>query len=223
MSDLCVEVVSRKKAGVIKEFLRSPRTIGLLGINILIALTVVLTTSMPILVVLPLFVVISGGEMAALLASKSGAKAILAEQDRERNERDAEKLADAATLRKRLALMRIDDAGLKASIDKIVVASGLYLDSCAKSGIRDPMVENALEQVVVVINEYLRVSDGALIEQRLNARDESAKNTSLIARTRDLIEKYVSEMADRLALPQGGLEGNHTVLDSLESREELEE
>lgn len=212
-----------KKGILIRNFFRSPRTISLLGINILIALTVMLTTSVPVLVVLSLFVVISGGEMAALLTSKSGAKAILAEQDRERNEQDAEKLSNAAALRKRLALLRIDDPALKASIDKIVVASGLYLDSCAKGGIRDPIVENALEQTVNAVNAYLRVSDGDLIERRFNAQDESTATTSLTARTRDLIEKYVEEMADRLALPQGGLEGNHTALDALESREELEE
>jgi DNA-binding MarR family transcriptional regulator len=80
-------------------------------------------------------------------------------------------------------------------------------------------VEQALDEV----NAYLKVSAVDLIERRCKAQDESTTTTSLTTRPRDLIERYVEEMADRLALRQAGLEGNNTVLDSLESREELEE
>lgn len=218
---------------LLKKFLKSPLAIGLACTNALLAVGAALSGIAPTLVVLSLFVIVTGGEMTLLLASKPGAKAILAEQDRERNERDAEKLLTAAALRKRLSLLRIDDAALKTLIDKLVLASGLYLDACTKGSPRDPFIEDSLAQASNMVNEYLKISDSTRIEQFLEPRGGTDGSTSSIApvdsgvalveKTRALLDESVREIEERLALPQGGLEGNHTARDAMESRQELEE
>ncbi len=229
--------------GLLKKFFKSPLAIGLMALNAILAGLAALFGALPTLVVLPLFVLVTGGEMAVLLSSKWGAKAILAEQDRERLERDTEKLAHVAALRKRLALLRMDDAALKTVIDRIVLASGLYLDACAKGGTRDPFVEDAIGQASEVMSEYLKIVDGARIESLLgsgysagvsgalhvDAGVESGAHVKLggdadIAQsTRALLDAATRTIEERLALPQGGIEGNHTALDKMESRQELEE
>ncbi len=213
----------------VKKFLKSPLAFSLVAVNAILAGGAALFGVVPVLVALPLFALVSGGELIALLSSKSGAKAILAEQDRERVERDTEKLAHAAALRKRLALLRVEDPALKTSIDRIVLTSGLYLDACAKGGSRDPYIEDAIEQASEVVNEYMKIVDGARIEgmigsggSRSSRRGEDT-GADVAQRARTLLDGATHTIEERLALPQGGIEGNHTTLDTMESRQELEE
>jgi len=234
---------------LLKNFIKSPLAIGLVALNALLAGGAALFGAMPALIALPLFMVVSGGELVALLSSKSGAKAILAEQDRERIERDTEKIAHAAALRKRLALLRVDDSALKTAIDRIVLTSGLYLDACAKGGVRDPFVEDALAQASETVSEYLKIADGGRVGAMLGTSgDENARPTPgagvgagvgagsdvgadaesdagarIAQRARALVDGATRTIEERLALPQGGIEGNHTALDEMESRQELEE
>lgn len=206
--------------GLLKKFLTSPLAIGLAALNAILAGGAALFGVVPALVALPLFALATGGEMVALLSSKPGAKAILAEQDRERAEHDTEKLAHAISLRKRLAVLRVDDPALKTSIDRIVLASGLYLDACAKGGNRDPRIEDAIEQAAEAVNGYLRIEDGARVGALLGSGGDSA---GIAQRACALLDAATRTIEERLALPQGGIVGNHTALDELESRQELEE
>ncbi len=226
---------------LLKKFLKSPLAISLVALNVLLAGGAMLFGLLPTLAALPLLVIVTGGEMVALLNSTSGAKAIVAEQDRKRDERDAEKLAQTSALRKRLALLRVDDPALKASIDRIVLTAGLYLDACAKGGSRDPFVEDAISRAAETINGYLKIADGARVEGLLGSRGSEDADAALRAdadldssvsrhagadiarKTRALVDGATRTIEERLALPQGGIEGNHTALDEMESRQELEE
>ncbi len=206
---------------LITKFLRSPLAIGVVCGNALLAVGAALAGIAPVLVVAPLFVFVTGGELAMILLSKSGAKAILAEQKRERDEHDAECLEETARQRKRLAMLRIENPEVKAAIDRLVFVAGVYLESCAKGNARNPIVEDAVQNAAKTVDGYLHLIDAG----RIGSRIESKAPTG----PQDLEQKAILSLdgstrliAEQLALPFGGLEGNHTVLDAVDGRQELE-
>lgn len=241
------------------KFIRSPLAVGLVSANAVLGAAAGAAGFLPWLVVVPLFLVISGVELLLTLRSEAGAKAILAEEDRERKERDAAILADVAQARKRLALLRIAEPEVKAAVERLVYAAGMYLESCAKGNERDPFAEDAVLSVTKIVDEYLRLADAERMGARLKSEsledfvrasefsseigpssssnpdkpDRSATTDndsaaqepepSLAQRTVRLLDKAASTISERLALPLGGMEGDHAVLDAMKAREELEE
>ena len=241
------------------KFIRSPLAVGLVSANAVLAVAAGAAGFLPWLVVVPLFLVISGVELLLTLRSEAGAKAILAEEDRERKERDAAILADVAQARKRLALLRIAEPEVKAAVERLVYAAGMYLESCAKGNERDPFAEDAVLSVTKIVDEYLRLADAERMGARLKSEsledfvrasefsseigpssssnpdkpDRSATTDndsaaqepepSLAQRMVRLLDKAASTISERLALPLGGMEGDHAVLDAMKAREELEE
>ena len=241
------------------KFIRSPLAVGLVSANAVLGAAAGAAGFLPWLVVVPLFLVVSGVELLLTLRSEAGAKAILAEEDRERKERDAAILADVAQARKRLALLRIAEPEVKAAVERLVYAAGMYLESCAKGNERDPFAEDAVLSVTKIVDEYLRLADAERMGARLKSEsleaferasefgseigpssssnpdkpDRSATTDndsaaqepepSLAQRTVRLLDKAASTISDRLALPLGGMEGDHAVLDAMKAREELEE
>ncbi|SLM11958.1 hypothetical protein SPIROBIBN47_210141 [uncultured spirochete] len=241
------------------KFIRSPLAVGLVSANAVLGAAAGAAGFLPWLVVVPLFLVISGVELLLTLRSEAGAKAILAEEDRERKERDAAILADVAQARKRLALLRIAEPEVKAAVERLVYAAGMYLESCAKGNERDPFAEDAVLSVTKIVDEYLRLADAERMGARLKSEsledfvrasefsseigpssssnpdkpDRSATTDndsaaqepepSLAQRMVRLLDKAASTISERLALPLGGMEGDHAVLDAMKAREELEE
>lgn len=207
---------------LITKFIRSPLAIGIVCGNALVAVGAALAGIAPVLVVASLFLFVTGGELALVLLSKPGAKAILGEQKRERDEHDAERLEETAHLRKRLAMLRIENPEVKAAIDRLVFVAGVYLESCAKGNARDPIVEDAVQHAANAVDGYLHLIDAG----RIGSRIESKPSTG----PQDLEQKAILSLdgstrliAEKIALPFGGLEGNHTVLDAMDGRQELEE
>jgi hypothetical protein len=241
------------------KFIRSPLAVGLVSANAVLGAAAGAAGFLPWLVVLPLFLLISGVELLLTVRSEAGAKAILAEEDRERKERDAAILADVAQARKRLALLRIAEPEVKAAVERLVYAAGMYLESCAKGNERDPFAEDAVLSVTKIVDEYLRLADAERMGARLKSEsledfvrasefsseigpssssnpdkpDRSATTDndsaaqepepSLAQRMVRLLDKAASTISERLALPLGGMEGDHAVLDAMKAREELEE
>ncbi|MGB9686995.1 MAG: hypothetical protein ACPLYX_10925 [Rectinema subterraneum] len=223
------------------KFIRSPLAVGLVSANAVLGAAAGAAGFLPWLVVVPLFLVVSGVELLLTLRSEAGAKAILAEEDRERKERDAAILADVAQARKRLALLRIAEPEVKAAVERLVYVAGMYLESCAKGNERDPFAEDAVLSVTKIVDEYLRLADAERMGARLKSEaDENFEistgpenelelnrngepTISLSQRTVRLLDKAASTISERLALPLGGMEGDHAVLDAMKAREELEE
>jgi len=204
------------------KFFRSPLAIGIVCGNALLAVGAALAGIAPVLVVVPLFVLVTGGELALALLSKPGAKAILGEQERERKEHDVDRLEETARLRKRLAMLRVENPEVKAAVERLVLAAGLYLESCAKGNERDPLVEEAVQNAVATVDGYLHLSDAGRIRARI---DSEHGNTwqDLEQKTILSLDTSTRLIGEKLALPFGGIEGNHTVLDAMDGRQELEE
>lgn len=241
------------------KFIRSPLAVGLVSANAVLGTAAGAAGFLPWLVVIPLLLVVSGAELLLTLRSEAGAKAILAEENRERKERDAAILADVAQARKKLAMLRIGEPEVRAAVERLVYAAGMYLESCAKGNERDPFAEDAVLSATKVADEYLRLADaermgarlkpeslqafdsagelerelgpGARSEPSTTSRSAATENDSaaqepepsLAQRTVRLLDKATSTISERLALPLGGMEGDHAVLDTMKAREELEE
>jgi hypothetical protein len=204
------------------KFFRSPLAIGIVCGNALLAAGATLAGIAPVLLTAPLFALVTGGEFALVLLSKPGAKAILGEQKRERSEHDADRLEETARLRKRLAMLRIENPEAKAAVERLVFAAGLYLESCAKGNARNPIVEDAVHNAAETVDGYLHVSDAGRIGSRIEGEPSTAQQ-NLEQKLILSLDGSTRLIAEKLALPFGGIEGNHTVLDAMDGRQELEE
>ncbi|MCX8014085.1 MAG: hypothetical protein N3A02_07315 [Rectinema sp.] len=215
----------------VRAFFRSPLAIAVLSATTLAAAAAVLTGLMPITIVVPLYVGITGGAIAFILSSKTGARAILKEQDRARNERDAMILEDIACIRKQLSMVRLEREDLRRTIEKIVLAAGMYLESCAEGNPRDPFIEEAIRHAEHMLRSYLRLNDARAVHRVLN--DVNAASNSpeslesgepaIMKSLTESLEKTAREIGERLALPEGGLEKSRARLDQLNADRELEE
>jgi len=204
------------------KFFRSPLAIGIACGNALLAASAAIAGIAPALLIAPLFVLVTGGELALVLLSKRGARAILNEQERERKEHDADRLEETARLRKRLALLRVENSEVKAAIERFVFAAGMYLESCAKGNARDPLVEEAVQDAAETVDGYLHLTDAGRIGARIG--DESEKTPQDLERKTVLsLDASTRLIGEKLALPFGGIEENHTLLDSMDGRQELKE
>jgi hypothetical protein len=204
------------------KFFRSPLAIGIVCSNALLAVGAALAGVVSVLTVVPLFVLVTGTELTLVLLSKSGARAILREQNREREEHDAACLEETARQRKRLVALRIENPEVKAAVERLALVAGLYLDFCTKGGARDPVVEDAVQRAAEAVDGYLHLDDAARVGVRIGEKPEKTsqdleQNTVL---SLDTSTRLISE---KLALSFGGIEGNHTLLDSMEGRQELRE
>jgi hypothetical protein len=204
------------------KFFRSPLSIGIVCGNAVLAAGATLAGIASALLVAPLFVLVTGGELALILLSKRGARAILNEQERERKEHDADRLEETARLRKRLALLRVEDSEVKAAIERLVFAAGMYLESCAKGNARDPLVEEAVQDAAETVDGYLRLTDAGRIGVRIGEKSEKTP-PDLERKTVLSLDASTRLIGEKLALPFGGIEENHTLLDSMDGRQELKE
>jgi len=149
----------------LKRFASSP--LGLLSWALPIAVAALcwVTGVSNLLVALPAGILVSVLLFLSLAVSPLGGKAIVAEGERERSERDARILGGIATARKRLSLVRPPDASVAAALDRLVLAAGRYLESAVRTGNRDPLCEDAVLGAVEVMDDYLRLADSSVDAQ----------------------------------------------------------
>ena len=146
---------------VLYRFLRSPLGLALWGFCAFSAAALALSGVLaPIAAVLAALLV-GAAATAGLLMSPAGAKSVVAERDRDRAEADARALGAVTAARKRLSLLIVENASIKAEIDRLVFAAGKYLESAVKSGRRDPVSEEAVAGALSVVDDYLIVADAA--------------------------------------------------------------
>ncbi len=159
---------------VILRFLKSPLGLLVMGFNLIGAVAAILLFHIPIAAVVPVVLIIALADVIVLLQTETGARSVLAEQDRERAERDARILGGVAAARKRLSLLRLDAGPVKEAVDQLVFAAGLYLEATVKGSDRDPMVEDAIISALEVVDEYLHQVDMFKNESLLVSRSRDA-------------------------------------------------
>ncbi|WP_304224614.1 hypothetical protein [Gracilinema caldarium] len=187
--------------------LRSPLGLLVMSLNLLGAVLAILLFHFPLVVVVPVFLIIALVDIIMLLQTEPGARSVIAEQDRERAERDARILGGVAAARKRLGLLRLDPGPVKDAVDRLVYAAGLYLEATIKGSDRDPVVEDAILGAIETVDTYLHQVDMIKNESMFtfNKKDVPAETAyqdsrieTLASHTGTIIEQAVEAVFRRL-------------------------
>ncbi len=194
---------------IIVRFFRSPVGVAVLGSGAAAAAVLVLVGGVPAPVAVPLCLLAVAAAAFVLLSSPVGARAVAGEGDRDRRERDARALGGVAAARKRLSLLRVGDPEVKAAIDRLTLAAGLYLERAVKTDGRDPVSEDAVLGAVEVLNDYLQLADAA----SSRVRSGGAADLDIAVRTVGALSASAAEIERRLD-PQAAA-------DRIAAREEL--
>ncbi len=114
---------------------------------------------------------------AAGLLTGLGSKAAFAESSREAKAKAEESLVAMSEGRRRLAALRLGDAGVAAARDLVVMEAGRFLDACRGPGsrggteVRDPASEAAIAEATEVVDAWLREADETAVERRFGTED----------------------------------------------------
>lgn len=164
---------------IVSRFFRSP-----LGLTLLFASAAVAFLLTAVKVVAPfgafiLFLLLVLCSGAVLFTTGLGARSVIKERDREREERDARILGGIAAARKRLALLRLPDPEVDRSLQALVVVAGEYLTATVKGRDRDPLIEDAILSSVETMESYLQIRNAHAASSRFrHPTGEDAKPTS---------------------------------------------
>jgi hypothetical protein len=188
---------------VVIRLLKSPLGLLVLGLSVVLAFIAVFVGHLPILVVLPLFCIIALIDILVLIQTKAGIQSVVAESNRERQERDARILGGIAAARKRLSLLRLPEGPVKTAIERLIYVGGLYLEETVKGKDRDPLVEDAILSSLEIVDEYLHRLDVMKSGSWLTGQDaDSAAEAELTAHTAEILQRSVDEVYRRLEVQQ---------------------
>ena len=132
-----------------------------------------------------------------------GARSVIKEKDREREERDARILGGIAAARKRLALLQVPDPEVDRSLQALVLAAGEYLTATVKGLDRDPLIEDAILSSVETMESYLQIRNAHAASSRFHrSNGEDGKTLSSLppqgAETVQALESAIGEIENRL-------------------------
>ncbi len=215
----------------LSRFLRSPLGLAVLavdaGLAAALAVTGILAPPMAGLA----FLLLACLSVLVLLQTRWGATAVVAEKDREREERDARILGGLAAARKRLSLLRIADPTVASALERLVYAAGKYLEAAVRGLDRDPAAEDAVLGAVEAIDDYLALEDARSSGRRFRGGGERAERGDgeaqeagnvLAERTGRALSAAAEEIERRLDLAAGGIVDGTTAADRSAAREETE-
>jgi hypothetical protein len=234
----------------LRRFFRSPLGLAVLGSDLVAAVALSASGVLPPWIAVPLFALLYVVEAVALMQTSLGSGAVVAEGDRERKDRDASILGAVAVARKRLSLLKPADSSVAASIDRLVLASGHYLEACVKGSDRDPVVEDAVLGAVEAVDDYLRMLDARSMAKRIRsaqkdpqgtvAREDGSREAEdrrmpeqggegeagagrqhIEAVTVRVLDKAAEEIETRLNLPLGGARDGVAAQDRMDAREDM--
>jgi len=195
---------------VIIRFFKSPLGLATTGLILLGASLAILVGHFSPLAVVPVALVVLVTALVLILQTRAGARAVVEEQDRERQEREARILGGVAAARKRLSLLRVPAGPVKEAIDRLVYAAGLYLEATLKGRDRDPIAEDAILSALEVVDEYLHRLDAVKTAGMLGGIKDSPMEgptgqaaglqdePDLTAYTAQVLQRSVDELQRRL-------------------------
>jgi hypothetical protein len=214
-------------------FLRSPLGLIAVSMDAAFAAVLVLTGLLSLPVAIGAFVVVCCVTVLTLMQTGIGGAAIVQEKTRERDESDARILGGVAAARKRLSMLRIGDPVVSAALERLVYASGKYLEAQVRGAQRDPAAEDAVLGGIEAIDDFLRMEDAARSGRHFhggadrNEIDQAETGGALAERTARVLNSASDEIENRLGLQSGGLVSGEagsrgiTSADRAASREDL--
>ena len=170
------------KRSFFHSYAKSPLGIGSI-LAALVAGVAVLIMGLP----LPLSVLVAVGAFAVLLtlglAVGPGQRAAVTETDREAGGKAAERLAQAADARKRLAALRLPPGEVATARDLLVLEAGRFVDDCGRAKTWDPEGVAAIVDSLALVDGWLKEADESSVERRFATPDanpfpDAAKRTA---------------------------------------------
>lgn len=214
----------------IERILKSPSGIGMLAFELLVLAALTLAGFITVISAFLLLVLVAGFSIFILLQSPLGARVIVKEKQRERQERDARILGGVAAARKRLSMLRIADKEVAESLNDLVYCAGRYLELSVRGNDRDPEIEDSIFGAIEVVDDYLRLSDASMAMHKFRNSKGSGKSQTtsmqtsdsmLTQRTCKALDAGCALIYQRLALLDGGIIDGISAQDRSEIREEL--
>ena len=165
----------------------------------------------------PLIVVIYAVFTFLLFYSRKGARQIVEESERDRLSKVRGKIDSSASMRERIAVMRVGDEGMRKSLEYFLLASGTYLQKCRETDLYSPRASARMEDVLGILQAFLGEKDQTSTEKRYGVKDgESFEEFS--ARCIEAVRDAAKDVTTWTTEDLTGLSGR----DSLEIIEEME-
>jgi hypothetical protein len=152
-------------------YLKSPLNLALAGAAGGLLLLTLLFAPAALPLAAPLVAIAYAGLTAALFLSRRGAQAVAAEAEEERRRRILERIGRFRELRERIAYLRIGEEEMRKAVEHFLLVSGEYLDRAAELAVYSPPCNQAIEEVLEIVQIYLKELDESATERRYAVRD----------------------------------------------------
>ena len=113
---------------------------------------------------------------AIIFFTRSGAKEIVHEKEKDRITKVKEKLIFYKQIRDRIAFLRINDQDVKQAIDYFLIVSGDYIGKCGELCTYSPQANIRMEEVLDLIQIYLEKLDQSALSERFNVEEKEFKD-----------------------------------------------
>ena len=155
-------------------YLRSNTSLILSSLYLFSAVTAGIITGRGMLPILLTLLYIS--VTAMVFVSRRGAREIVQERDEDREREDLEKIREAESTRRRLAVLRIGDEWVRRELEHFVLVSGEILETCRQRKKPVPQVKAEIEDVFSSCSTYLRDLDRLSTSRRYGSEPETENN-----------------------------------------------
>lgn len=157
----------------------------------------------------------------AVLQSRRGATAIIAEGEEDRAEKILAAIRSTGAERDRIAVLRIADAKVRKAVEYFLQVSGEYLEACTRLSTYSPEGSERIREVLALLQVFLERLDGASTDEEYGLKEQNA--------VRSARETSAAETVDRIhdaaKFVKGRMAGELSVLaagDRLEIMDEME-
>jgi len=125
------------------------------GLIVLSALFLRPYALVPILVILAVYVVLTG----TLCFTRRGAREVVQESDQDRQKKIRQKIARYEQLRERISVLRLGNEQMARALELFLQESGSYLEKCRELGAYSPLANERIERVLDICQVFLGEKD----------------------------------------------------------------
>ena len=197
------------KRSFLRSYVKSPLGIGSILAAVVVgaaALLLGLTFLLSILVAIAAFAIL----LVLGLAVGAGQRAAVAETDREAGGKAAERLAQAADARKRLATLRLPPGEVASARDLLVLEAGRFVEDCGRAKTWDPEGVAAIIDSLALVDGWLKEADESSVERRF-ATPDANPFPDAARRTAQALRDKASVVTARRAAATGEMPGTDRI------------
>ena len=150
------------------------------------------------------------------LYSGLGPRQVVSAQDAGKAAEGRRRLAEAAAVRDRISILRLNDPEVSGAAALVVLAAGEYIDAARRGSADDPLADAAIAEALDILDIYLKEKDESSVEKRYRLADANPFV--------QVGERTVAALRDRAAVLRERriqVDGALPAVDQMEIREEL--